>query len=141
MKLNRWPLAFIFTADALAAGAGGDAKFCRVRVLPKCQDDAGLLAHELTHVKQFWRLALLALPLATLLWWFDLPLVIALWPVLLHNGLYKFNARYRLYCEVAAYRVQATLYKDDRRPQFAKFISTAYRLDITPEQALQLLKD
>ena len=139
-KISRWPLALMFTTSTLPNGIGGVAVMFWTTVLDKYRDDTGLMMHELEHVKQFWRLALLSIPLVILLWGLSLPLGFALWPVPAHSLLYRVSKRYRLYCEVEAYRLQASSYPDDRRPIFAHYIANDYRLDIAPAAALKLLK-
>jgi hypothetical protein len=86
-----------------------------ILIRPTYRDDVGLLEHEKTHVKQFWR-SLGLLPL-----------------------LYEISKSWRLKLEVEAYRAQAACYADDRMSQFAKFLATKYNLDITEQQALELL--
>ena len=82
---------------------------------PQYRDDKGLLAHERTHVAQFWRT-------------FGLHLFLTL-----------FSKSYKLKCEVEAYKVQL-LYSPYSHYKFAEFISKNYDLDITEAQALELLK-
>jgi hypothetical protein len=82
---------------------------------PAYKDDLGLLAHEQTHVKQFWR------------------------TFGLHPILYRFSESYRLKSEVEAFRVQLK-HSPGREALFAKYISEKYDLDITQAEALELLK-
>ena len=86
-----------------------------VLVRPQYRNDAGLIAHELTHVKQFWR-------------------------TLGFNGLlYWLVPSYRQKYEVEAYRAQL-----ESSPEsigvFAISLATKYRLDLTPARAIELLK-
>ena len=84
-------------------------------IKPEYKNDFGLLHHEMTHVKQFYKNPL-------------------------HSFLYKFSKKYRLKSEVEAYKEQLNYYDVDRSQLFAQFISEKYNLDITVEQAQQLLK-
>jgi len=86
-----------------------------ILIRPKYRDDAGLLAHEKVHVRQ----------------WMKNPLM-GLW--------YLFSKDSRLAYEVEAYREQLKHYKDDKSATFARFISEDYGLEITPYQAQALLK-
>jgi hypothetical protein len=85
--------------------------------LEKYRNDAGLHAHELVHVRQ---------------WFFSLGLL----PIL-----YYFVPKFKLWCEVQAYKVQLEYYADDRSWQFAGFIANKYGLDVTQFEAHRLLKD
>jgi len=116
-------------------------------IRPDKRDDAGLLAHELEHVKQFAVLAVIACALIALVWvhvgtvagvpsWSVFPLGLGL-----HASLYGLVPEYRLWAEVEAYQVQAGYYADDRLPLFARFISEHYDLPITQASALQLLRE
>ena len=87
-------------------------------IRPEYKDDAGLLAHEEMHVRQAWR--------------FILP------PI--HALVYALDDRYRLACEVEAYREQLKHYSDWRGGLFAKFMSRDYGLSISEADALQLLE-
>ena len=84
-------------------------------IRPQHKDDKGLLAHEMEHVAQWWR------------------------TFGLHSFLYLFSKRYKLKCEVEAYKVQL-LYSPYAHYKFAEFISKNYDLNITEAQALELLK-
>jgi hypothetical protein len=81
---------------------------------PAYKDDLGLLAHEQTHVKQFWR------------------------TFGLHPILYYFSESYRLKSEVEAFRVQLG-YSPYNVLRFAEFISTRYNINITVADAAELL--
>ena len=85
------------------------------------QDDEGVLQHEMTHVKQFYR------------------------TFCLHSFLYLLNQKYRFKAEVEAFRKQLEFdpedKKESRRKQYANLLATAYRLDdVTVEKALDALK-
>jgi len=87
-----------------------------VFIRPEYKDDIGLLAHEQTHVKQFFR------------------------TFFLHGFFYLFSDTYKLNAEVEAFKVQATYYSGDTLPQFAEFIANNYGLNITAEEALTKLR-
>lgn len=114
--------AFVFAADwAVSANAGattyGPFVFIRPsRTFPGIskEEAEGLREHELTHCKQFYRT-------------FGLNLI-----------LYEFS-KWKLKYEVEAYKVQLKYVPQDI-DSFAFFISTRYRLNITKEEALLLLK-
>lgn len=101
-------------------GSAGCVRLLFIFIDPKYKDDIGLLEHEKTHVRQ--SLKGLIFP---------------------HVFLYKFYRKYRLNCEVEAYKVQIREYnvKDFMRHSeyFANVIATKYGLDITKEEALKLL--
>lgn len=86
-------------------------------IRPACRSDYGLAAHENVHARQFWR----SLGVLTLL--------------------YAISKTWRQALEVEAYRVQLACYPDDRSALFAGFLETRYNLDITQDQAIQLLKE
>ncbi len=93
-----------------AACARGPFIFIR----PEHKDDEGLRAHEQTHVDQFW----------------SLPII--------HGLLYLLSKKYRLRCEVAAYREQLK-FSPESAPAFARLLSRNYNLDVTEAAALELL--
>lgn len=105
-----------YTDWFIPAWAAGCARGPFVFIRPQYKDDAGLLAHEKVHVKQWLR------------------------TLGLHGLLYWLLDKYKLASEVEAYKVQATHYPDDRRPLFARFIAMHYGLGITQQTALALLK-
>lgn len=63
------------------------------------------------------------------------------WPVALSAGCalhplaYMLLARYRLWAEARAYRIQLKHYPDDRSKLFARFLAAKYGLEITPGEA------
>ena len=84
-----------------------------VLIRPKNRDDKGMLAHELTHVKQFWRNPL--------------------------YGLFStFSKKHRQKYEVEAYRAQLP-YHPDRIDNFAWALANHYSLNITQDEAKKLL--
>ncbi len=111
--------AIVILTDRVPAGSVGCANAMIVRIRPKYEGDEGLLQHELTHVKQAYRLL-----------------------ILFHSLLYLLDDSYRLHAEVEAYRKQLE-YSPDKvtdTARFAGFISEKYDLDISREMAAVLLR-
>ena len=102
-----------YTNRFLKPWAGGGAYGPLIFIRPKYVNDIGLLEHEKTHCKQWWR------------------------TFGIHMFLYFFNSKYRLKSEVEAYRVQLTYGGSAHR--FAEFISTRYDLDVSIEDAEKYL--
>lgn len=90
-----------------------------IKIKKSYKDDAGLLAHELTHTRQFYRTLGVSLPL------------------------YQFVAKFRYKYEVEAYKVQLALAPDADRERlaikFAHFIGKKYKLTIDEEATKNLL--
>ena len=105
----------VFYVDTLPSGFGGMAHGPVIRILERLRDDQGIRQHELVHVRQ---------------WFFTLGLL----PIL-----YWLFPKFKLWCEVQAYRKQLQYYADDRSWQFAGFIATKYGLKITQYDAQILL--
>jgi len=138
----KYPLTFYTDKIRLAGEARGPV----ILIKPKYKDDKGLHVHELTHVKQWLVVTLLSF-VTILAGYFYLPLdlpveYLALLPVSIavHGLLYKFIPAYRLWSEVQCYTKQAEYYSADLTPTFAKFIANDYDLDISEEEALELLR-
>jgi hypothetical protein len=132
----------IFFVKSLPPDIGGCANGPVIRILESHRNDEGLYRHELEHVKQWFSLAVLSVPLAYALIHFGLLdfIGLAVLPLAFHTVLYKLIPAYRLWCEVSAYKVQAQYYFDDRRPLFAEFVAGYYGLNITASEVLKLLK-
>jgi hypothetical protein len=109
-----------YTNFAVPKGSAGCARGPLIFIRPEYKGDAGLLAHERVHVRQWLR------TIYTL--------------GLLHSLRYLLSDDYRLACEVEAYREQARHYPDDRLRVFAWFISRDYGLSITADEAYAKLK-
>lgn len=108
-----------YTNDIPEAFAG-TAKFWRIKIRPEHKDDTGLLEHEKEHVRQFWMFSLF------------------------HCLAYGRLKPYTLWCEVRAYRKQlqyppATEDPDRYRDLYAGYLSTKYGLDLTKEEAKEVL--
>jgi hypothetical protein len=111
----RRPLTF-YTNFGVPNGAAACARGPVILIRPHKRGDEGLYRHELTHVWQ---------SLAGLL--------------VVHALLYLLVPRYRLWCEVQAYREQLK-YSPGREALFAKFIAEKYRLNIAAAEAEKLLR-
>lgn len=102
-----------FIPERFAACTRGPFIFIR----PEYRDDIGLLEHEKTHVKQWYR------------------------TLGLHSFLYLFSKNYRLKSEVEAYRQQSKFTEDPHKfIKFAELLSMNYNLPITQPDAYYLLK-
>lgn len=87
-----------------------------VQIHPEYKDDEGLLEHELTHCRQFWR---------TL--WF-------------HALRYWLDKTYRYQAELEAYKKQLAITPGNAH-RFAVFIATRYNLPVTEMQAYRDLTE
>lgn len=107
---------FVFYVDTLPDNAGGEARGFVIRILKKYKDDDGIYYHELEHVRQ--------------------------WVITfgLHSILYLISKQYRLFSEVEAYHEQLKHYPDDRTEKFAGYIATYYKLNVTKEEVMEMLK-
>lgn len=83
------------------------------------RNNTALIEHEKVHVHQFWR------------------------TFCTHGIWYQFNKDYRLRSEVEGYAVQIKVRQElglaPHFERYATFISTHYNLDVTVEEALELL--
>jgi hypothetical protein len=134
--------SLVFFVDSFSeTWKAGEARGPIVRVRNASQDDTALVEHELEHVRQWYTWVFVSAIAAWALfnnaayWQYALALGVSL-----HGLLYRFVPAYRQWAEVEAYKVQAENC-DTPLETFATFIATDYDLSITPEAALQLLKD
>ena len=109
--------AFLSYTSRIPTKFGGLARGPFVKIRPKYMNDIGLHHHEMTHVKQWYR------------------------TFGFHGLLYKYNHDYKLKAEVEAYKVQL---KHCEQPKyniylFADYITKKYGLDVSRDEALQLL--
>jgi hypothetical protein len=109
-----YPLTFY--TKTLPPNVGGVAQGPIIRILEKYRGDVGIYKHELTHVKQ---------------WFLTLGI---------HSILYLFSRKYRLWSEVEAFREQSKHYPDDRKPLFASYIANGYKLSVSTDEVLKLLR-
>lgn len=100
--------------DNVKSGFAGETKAWFIKIRPSYKDDAGLLEHEKIHVKQYWR------------------------TLGFHALFYALSKAYRLRSEVEAYKKQLEL-SPSNGAKFAQFIATKYRLNVTQEEAYDLL--
>lgn len=113
--------ALVVYTDRISVNSAGCANAMIVRILPRCVSDEGLLQHQLTHVRQSYRLLLL-----------------------IHALLYRFSRCYRLDAEVEAYRKQLeySVNRDADIVFFAIMIRTKYDLPaVYPSAAEALLRE
>lgn len=144
MQLSFNPPALIFTVRSLPKNFAGMANGPIIRIDSRYVNDIGLLAHEKTHVLQFWVVsflsALFILGLSVLY-----PLFLCCLPIVfgVHGLLYLTLSPYRLWAELTAYRKQLSYSKnpDVSAELFGKFIASKYRLKISAESATYLLKE
>lgn len=131
----------IFYTDRLPAGVAGCAWGFLIFIRPVYRADAGIHAHEVIHIEQFWRAGIVCLMLiggiAHACGW---PLWLCLTGLAAHQLLYRFVHDYRLWAEVTAYREQLRHYPDDRSEMFAGFIAERYRLAVSRAEAAKILK-
>jgi|GEM_PF-591211 len=144
-------LALIQYTSNVPAGFSGVTYGPWVRIRTDKRDDAGLLAHELLHVNQFWA-AVLAfmcwLPALCLYIDLDAALLLVLGAAIL--ALLR-RKTLTLMAEVDAYRLQlktttetvplSIAETESRARLFATFISTKYGLNITVTDALKLITE
>ena len=115
-------------------------------IRPKYKDDVGLHEHESMHAKQWLSLAAIGPVCAAIVYLAQIEqaqpylLAVLLVPSLFHGLLYKFLDKYRLICEVDAYKEQLKHYPDDRTELLAGFLASKYGLDIGHTTAIKLLK-
>ena len=115
-----YPLTF-YTDKFVPEGSGACVRVLLlpfILIRPKCEEDEGIYQHELTHVKQAFRCILPPI----------------------HALIYQFNEKYRLKCEVEAYKKQLKYYEDDRTAKFAYAIANKYDLDVTMVEAVEMLR-
>ena len=124
----------------------GDSKLIRVRINPDYQDNDAVLAHEETHVLQWYVGCFIGLVLAVAVYWLTLSFNAAYWVGLIgicsKDLLYTFSKKARLYMEVSAYRAQMKKERVDYAELYAKYLSESdsYKLDVTYDEALKLLR-
>ena len=129
--------------EKLANGFGGTTQGPLIKILSKYKDDAGLLAHEKTHVRQWYAVLALGLLLCTLLTLLVSP---SLWPLygltpFCHQLLYKFIRPYRRWCEVQAYRKQIALGGYTSNEFAVTALVEKYDLRLGADEARALLTD
>jgi len=106
----------VFTNFLIPKKFSGYTILCFALVRPEFKYDVGLVEHEKTHVKQFWKLPFI------------------------HGILYRFSKKYRLSCEVEAYREQSKHYDAPNIKALATRLVEDYGLDLGIQDAIELLK-
>ena len=101
--------------------------------------------HEYTHVVQWYAALALTLLLAFLTALSPVTAPLSVLLVILctatHTLLYILVRKYRLYCEVSAYKKQIDCYPPGTSKEFAiQALTTKYNLKVTREEAVELLK-
>jgi hypothetical protein len=109
------PVPIFFTNFGVPKNSGGCFRGGLIFIRPKYKNDKGLLFHEIEHAKQFWKYGLIFFSLSYLL-----------------------SKKFRLNREVEAYKVQLK-HDPHAANAFARFIATKYNLDISQNEALELL--
>lgn len=139
-----WPVPVLYVQQ-LAPGVGAEARGPLVRVLYRYGTDDGIHRHELEHVKQWLRAAVIAAALlAPPVLWLGLPAALIGLAFGVHQLLYLLVKPYRLYAEVRAYRAQMRYPASDGVPislelAAAKLRGKGYGFDLTRAQALERL--
>ncbi len=132
--------------DDIPAHSAGVAKMFVVIIRPEYKSDKGLHEHEYMHVKQWYLTSLLFCAVIFMYCFQYAGLSIeesglySSFGIIAYTLMYGTIPRFRLWCEVQAYRKQLKYCAVDESARFGKFISTAYDLDITAEAATKLLR-
>ena len=87
-----------------------------ILIRPKFKEEKGLLEHETIHVRQWWK------------------------NPLFHALRYKLSKKYRLQCEVAAYKHQLKFYENDNIYLFASYIVNKYKVNSSLYEVVKLLQ-
>jgi len=128
------PSITVYT-DNLPPNVGGCANGPVVRIRPQYRNDAGIHAHENEHVEQWWIASLIAAMLIGFIAHkYGFPIELALLGFAVHSIAYGLLRSYRLWSEARAYATQVR--HGCPLSIAAARLSRDYRLDITPEQAL-----
>lgn len=167
MRLHAWPLCLVrfvpgdFVSQQVDAATGrtwstrGQVRVLGLPVVSIAEgyrDDLGLMAHELEHVRQFWRgwaigavLLLIAATAGLMAGLPDLRWLSLVLPVAVHPMLYGGWGPYRLLSERDAYRAQMML--PDRAGRYlsvgaaaARLLSPSYDLRLTFDDALAVME-
>lgn len=119
-----------------------DSKLFRLRVNPKHVDDAGLIAHELTHVKQWYACMLPALSMCLVAWFMgyeQFGFYGSLASIFIKGLLYTFVPQARQLFEVQAYRKQIEVEGDQHIEEYAELLATDYGLNLSVDSARKYL--
>lgn len=129
--------------NKIVNGSGGTVQGPFIKILSKYKDDAGLLEHETTHVRQWYVVLTIGLLLSTLL---TLLVSSSFWPLygltpVFHQLLYKFFRPYRRWCEVRAYRKQISVGGYASNEFAITALLDKYDLQLSADEARSLLAD
>ena len=114
-----FPAIVIYNDKLVPKEFGGYTRLFAIFLRNKYKTDEGLLQHELTHVKQFYRIPFL------------------------HSYLYKFSKKYRLKCEIEAYKVQLSYYLDKEKniKWMSNAIAAKYKLNVSQNEIENMLRN
>ena len=121
----------------------GDSKFCRIRLNPNYKDNAGLVAHEYTHVKQWYVGLVVGLALTLFVYIVFGRVDSAFYALILapfwKDLAYTFIKPCRLFLEVQAFakqiNVEPTEHHEYYVKAYAKSLVDNYNLSITEDVA------
>ena len=126
----------------------GDSKFCGIRLNPEYKNDKGLIAHEYTHVKQWYAGLAAGLVLALFVYLVfgraDYTFYALMLAPLWKEMAYTFIKSCRFFLEVQAFAAQISIEPKEQQGAYvrayAKSLADNYNLSITKEEAEQRLK-
>lgn len=142
------PVPVLITDWGMGYHVGGKANGPIAFIRPRYHEsgDLGILNHELNHVKQFYipfGISIIICGLAFGIfqeyqWWMSLILALGFSS---HSLMYKFIPKYRLWSEVACYKIQAKYYADyaERIRLFSTYIVNYYNLKVSQLDVHRLL--
>ena len=120
-----------------------DSKMFRVRINPEYENHAGLIAHEETHVKQ-WYMVFIPLMVLAICCWFiyreDVAVVLGVLAFTLKELMYTFVPKARLYLEIEAYKAQMDAVDSINYDYYAELICNHYNLNVDKEEVIERLK-
>lgn len=108
-----------YTDKFVQKNHAASTRVCFIFIRPQYKDDFGLHEHEKLHVAQFWRLPIL------------------------HGILYSLSKKYRLNCEVDAYKEQLKYCENQEYSieLFSDYISSKYGLTVNEEDIKKQLME
>ena len=129
--------------NTLPNGFGGTAQGPVIRLQSKYKDDAGLIEHEKTHVRQWYAVTAIGILIFSMLTLFVSP---DLWPAFglapcLHPLLYRLVRPYRRWSEVQAYRKQIATGGYNSHDFAETALVEKYGLRLSVDEARTLLTD
>lgn len=102
------------TSTKLQFPTTANTMYCVISIAKGHENDIGILQHELTHVKQWWRMVLLFAVFSAVAWHFNvgaLSIPLMMLGGVAHNNLTRIRW-YRKYAEVEAYRAHVKAGRD-----------------------------